>query len=327
GGSRGDIRDIRAWQEEVGGDAPEAWLTERWRAVRYATETRGLRWRLQRERHRADCLAHEMSLRSRYTEEVERRLEASQAQVALLTQSAAAADKSTSSSTAASHQRSSNLRAGSPVSKARPRPRTASDGTTSLPVDLDLGRSGKAPPPPVESTSPKAWPMPVLRGGVAAAVAELEAHGAPGVPSGASAEQLRASREAQTALRGELLELRQEVAKRVRQVAGLSAELAARDVRLSKLNHEVRAKDSLLGCLSMDPWRPAEESEEELARLLQSAAAPLAALFGHGRGGGAAGTVGGARHATLAASPSSKILLRQSQSSKSLQLPRRQSLI
>jgi len=65
---------------EGGGDAQSTVpsmevLAERFRALRHAVDTRGLRWRLQAEQRRAGALELELELRTRYTEELERDLE------------------------------------------------------------------------------------------------------------------------------------------------------------------------------------------------------------------------------------------------------------
>eukprot|EP00931_Biecheleriopsis_adriatica_P005458 TRINITY_DN106979_c0_g1_i1.p1 TRINITY_DN106979_c0_g1~~TRINITY_DN106979_c0_g1_i1.p1 ORF type:complete len:894 (+),score=175.50 TRINITY_DN106979_c0_g1_i1:53-2683(+) len=229
-------------------------LSDRWCALRHAVEARALRWRLQRERHKAEGLHHELGLRNRYTAELERRLEASQAQVALLTQqsqSTTSRDSGTRGPGAAARDRSPNARAlpGESRTGSKPRSRMGS-------AQLTVGAAPAAPAGSRQQGGPEG-----------------------GAGGGANAEQLRALREAQCALRGEVLELKQEAARRERHIAGLAAEAAARDVRVSALRHEVGVKDALLGCLRKETWRSMETGEEELERLLEAAAAPLASLL------------------------------------------------
>lgn len=100
-------------------------------------------------------------------------------------------------------------------------------------------------------------------------------HSSDGTTSPRHGDQLRALREAQCALRGENLELKQELAQKEQQMAALSADLASSRLRLAAKSHEANVKDSLLSCLQKEAWQPSERCDEELEKLVAAVATPL----------------------------------------------------
>eukprot|EP00435_Cladocopium_sp_Y103_P052073 s826_g16.t1 len=107
-------------------------------------------------------------------------------------------------------------------------------------------------------------------------------HGTDGTTSPRHGDQLRALREAQCALRGENLELKQDVrawgeelAQKDQQMAALSADVASQRLRLAAKSHEANIKDALLSCLQKEAWQPSERCDEELEKLVATVATPL----------------------------------------------------
>lgn len=90
-------------------------------------------------------------------------------------------------------------------------------------------------------------------------------------------DQLRALREAQCALRGENLELKQELAQKEQQMAALSADLASARLNVRAKSHEANVKDALLSCLQKEAYQVSEQSDEELQKLIAAVATPLLA--------------------------------------------------
>lgn len=100
-------------------------------------------------------------------------------------------------------------------------------------------------------------------------------HSSDGTTSPRHGDQLRALREAQCALRGENLELKQELAQKEQQMAALSADLASSRLRVAAKSHEANVKDALLSCLQKEAWQPSERCDEELEKLVAAVATPL----------------------------------------------------
>jgi len=90
-------------------------------------------------------------------------------------------------------------------------------------------------------------------------------------------DQLRALREAQCALRGENLELKQELAQKEQQMAALSADLASARLNVRAKSHEANVKDALLSCLQKEAYQVSEQCDEELQKLIAAVATPLLA--------------------------------------------------
>eukprot|EP00913_Durusdinium_trenchii_P028651 g26871.t1 len=96
--------------------------------------------------------------------------------------------------------------------------------------------------------------------------------------------QLKALREAQCALRGENLELKQErtvpgpmweLVQQKHQMAAQAADLAALEVRVSAKSHEAQIKDALLKCLQKEAWHACEHGDDELQKTLSAVTVPL----------------------------------------------------
>eukprot|EP00439_Symbiodinium_sp_Y106_P011901 s2861_g1.t2 len=244
----------------------------RWRCLRHAVEARALRWRLQRERHRAESMQYELQLRNRYTSDLERRLEAAQAELTLLrAPTDGAGERPCDSPTKRRLKASKSMpRFSSPSDAKSSEAAPAMTHAKSLGVCTDARdqpdsptkrrlKASRSVPRFAPSTPTDASPKPT--GGA-------ENQSPPN-------DQLRALREAQCALRGENLELKQEAAKRERYIAALAADNAASEVRVAALKHESSVKDAMLACLRKEAWQPPEACDEELEKLLAAVATPL----------------------------------------------------
>eukprot|EP00929_Paragymnodinium_shiwhaense_P053923 TRINITY_DN27032_c0_g1_i1.p1 TRINITY_DN27032_c0_g1~~TRINITY_DN27032_c0_g1_i1.p1 ORF type:complete len:968 (+),score=203.56 TRINITY_DN27032_c0_g1_i1:125-3028(+) len=295
-------------------------LEERFNGLRHAVEARGLRWRLQLQRHRNERLALELSMWKRHAGELGRSLEARSSAGASLDQ----ADE-TAAGTASPSARSVQ----SGVLGCNPRSREYFNTSKAF--------AGDAPSSPSRSSTKRL----TERGGAAASskastkghsvkrmssgdlggsgeavcwnysgVGSFGAgtHGDDGVSSGArspltagdtggSAVSARRSTESaqlrHTPPEYELVVAEAQADKehavqaqrmlrdRIRQ---LERELSAREVHLSSLRHEVSVKDALLRHVCEENARTAERGvgEAALERLLEDAMAPLAALLKEG---------------------------------------------
>lgn len=267
-----DLKDGRAHLNCTWSSEGENAFALRWRCLRHAVEARALRWRLQRERHRAESMQYELQLRNRYTSDLERRLEAAQAELTLLrAPTDGAGERPCDSPTKRRLKASKSMpRFSSPSDAKSSEAAPAMTHAKSLGVCTDARdqpdsptkrrlKASRSVPRFAPSTPTDASPKPT--GGA-------ENQSPPN-------DQLRALREAQCALRGENLELKQEAAKRERYIAALAADNAASEVRVAALKHESSVKDAMLACLRKEAWQPPEACDEELEKLLAAVATPL----------------------------------------------------
>lgn len=225
---------------------PDSW-TSRWRLLQAQTELRSHRWRLLRERSRSAALERELEIRTRHGADLQRQLEAAQAELALL--------KGGGERQSSSPRRSRTTKSAMVKMKSTPALHEANErgmGTEPDPSSSPRKRPLKS------QTMVKMKSTPVLDG-------ERE--------QGES--QLKALREAQCALRGENLELKQELVQQKHQMAAQAADLAALEVRVSAKSHEAQIKDALLKCLQKEAWHACEHGDDELQKTLSAVTVPL----------------------------------------------------
>jgi len=283
-GSDVDPKDLRvhsipgsAWSPAAEGENAFA---QRWRCLRHAVEARALRWRLQREHHRTESLQYELDLRNRYTSDLERRLEAAQAELTLLRTQASPGPGGAKQPDSPTKRR---LKASRSVPRfaapAEAKPTEALPMTQSKSLGFCMEAGSDQPSGPADSPTkrrlkasrsvPRFAPTsPTEAATTSTSLISCES-------SSSNSDQLRALREAQCALRGENLELKQEAAQRDRQIAALAADQAASEVRIAALRHESGVKDAMLACLRKETWQAAEACDEELQKLLAAVTMPL----------------------------------------------------
>jgi len=226
-----EAREIAAEMEAGGsggcGDAAEV-LRERWRALRAGVDAWCLSWRLERERERAQALAHEVTLRTRRVEELQRRLE----------------DGPPLGGTAKPRQPPQDPHGDVRTIGVR---QAVADGLTSpwfaaspsTRTSLDRRQRAARQRPPFQPRLQQK---------------RDEADGAVvGRRAGPASEAAR---------------LRAELDARARHVAALATELAAQGVSVEALRHELCVKDVVLGHVQRQSLEKAIAREEQLLQLV-----------------------------------------------------------
>lgn len=288
-------------------------LSERFRALRHAVESRSLRWRLQVEKHRAEQLVIELQMRDKFQKELEQSLAEARTRIAEAEElSAARAKASTASSGTTPAPRSPPGSSGgnSAASRrekpriARPVPRTRStrgSPTRSKTMSLDVPKEVLSPlvsPNASRVPTPSARAEDVLwvagtgdTGGEASGSSTLESSCETGalasVSVDAKAQGASMDMDARASMQAEVLQavqtdMKQQQAlleRRSSKLRDLIGELQSKDLQISALRHQIRIKDALLGCLQDEERLRFETLDSELEALLEKALSPLTAIL------------------------------------------------
>ncbi|CAE7264163.1 kif5 [Symbiodinium sp. KB8] len=286
-------------------------LSERFRALRHAVESRSLRWRLQVEKHRAEQLVIELQMRDKFQKELEESLAEARTRIAEAEElSAARAKASTASSgtgnTPAPRSPPGSSGGNSAASRrekpriVRPVPRTRNtrgSPTRSKTMSLDVPKEVLSPlvsPNASRIPTPSARAEDVLwvagtgdTGGEASGSSTLESSCETGALASTSvdakAQGASMDVDVRASMPGEAVQtdLKQQalLERRSSKLRDLMGELQSKDLQISALRHQIRIKDALLGCLQDEERFRFETLDSELEALLEKALSPLTAIL------------------------------------------------
>ncbi|CAE7321793.1 kif5 [Symbiodinium necroappetens] len=287
-------------------------LSERFRALRHAVESRSLRWRLQVEKHRAEQLVIELQMRDKFQKELEESLAEARTRIAEAEElSAARAKASTASSgtgnTPAPRSPPGSSGGNSAASRrekpriVRPVPRTRNtrgSPTRSKTMSLDVPKEVLSPlvsPNASRIPTPSARAEDVLwvagtgdTGGEASGSSTLESSCETGALASTSvdakAQGASMDVDVRASMPGEALQtdLKQQalLERRSSKLRDLMGELQSKDLQISALRHQIRIKDALLGCLQDEERFRFETLDSELEALLEKAKGSAISLDG-----------------------------------------------
>lgn len=286
-------------------------LSERFRALRHAVESRSLRWRLQVEKHRAEQLVIELQMRDKFQKELEESLAEARTRIAEAEElSAARAKASTASSgtgnTPAPRSPPGSSGGNSAASRrekpriVRPVPRTRNtrgSPTRSKTMSLDVPKEVLSPlvsPNASRIPTPSARAEDVLwvagtgdTGGEASGSSTLESScetaALASTSVDAKAQGASMDVDVRASMQGEAVQtdLKQQalLERRSSKLRDLMGELQSKDLQISALRHQIRIKDALLGCLQDEERFRFETLDSELEALLEKALSPLTAIL------------------------------------------------
>jgi len=276
----------------VTGVYEDAVLPERWRALRHAVDARRLHWRLQLERYRSESMSVEHDKRARYTEDLEKRLEYANAEIARL--------KATPPTSHSSCCRC-------PCHEGTDANMTRLVSSASAPdVSLDaLGRGMQVAPGTAQQAlgssadtasnnradrchdgckgAKQKWTLgashkwtPVLTDD---SLVRSDADNDTDSLLAEKDEQIAMLQKSQMQLNAYKVQFEVIMASSSAGLAKLHAEISSRDVRLSMLKHEVSVKDSLLDHLRAEKLWRSDRGDEEIELLLEQAMTRLATML------------------------------------------------